>query len=67
MADQKCPNCNSKYGFEKVPLLGCEDLEAVQCKSCGAPLTVLNTSLLHSIETLLKRLDHNQINKQEGN
>jgi transcription elongation factor Elf1 len=63
MADQKCPKCNSRNGFEKVSLSGCEDLEAVQCKSCGAPLTILNTPLLHSIENLLMQLDqiHGQI------
>lgn len=57
MAEQKCPKCNSRYGFEIVPLLGCEELEAVQCKSCGTPLTVLNTSILQTMDLLLQRIN----------
>ncbi|HVJ47506.1 hypothetical protein [Desulfitobacterium sp.] len=53
MAEQKCPKCNSKNGFEIVPLLGCEGIEAVQCKSCGTPLTLLNTQILRAIDALL--------------
>lgn len=57
MADQKCPKCSSRHGFEIVPLLGCEGLEAVQCKSCGAPLTVLDTPRPSTFETLIQRID----------
>lgn len=57
MAEQKCPKCNARHGFEIVPLIGCEGLEAVQCKSCGAPLTILNSQLLRTLEVLVQRVD----------
>lgn len=57
MAEQKCPNCNARHGFEVVPLLGCEGLQAVQCKSCGTPLTILDTQMLRSMDALLQRID----------
>ncbi|AHF08387.1 hypothetical protein [Desulfitobacterium metallireducens] len=57
MAEQKCPKCNSRHGFEIVPLLGCEELEAVQCKTCGAPITILNPQIIRSMDALLQRLD----------
>lgn len=57
MAEQKCPKCNSRYGFEIVPLLGCEEFEVIQCKSCGAPLTVLNTPMFRTMDLLLHRIN----------